>query len=95
MHLLSGNLSPEQAMAALSGLCEQLNLAQSATLSVDPGNHYYLLSLTVGLFFFNKQTSLPISFFAKNNRTKDELRKPSVSSKMRALIYYADKIQLC
>lgn len=46
-------------------------------------------------FFFYKQTSLPVSFFAKNNRTKDELRKPSVSRKMRALIYYADKIQLC
>ena len=82
-------------MAALNGLCEQLNSAQSATLSVGPDSHYYLLSLTAGLFFFYKQTSLPVSFFAKNNRTKDELRKPSVSRKMRALIYYADKIQLC
>ena len=51
MHLPSGNLSPEQVMAALNGLCEQLNSAQSATLSVGPDSHYYLLSLTAGLFF--------------------------------------------
>lgn len=33
-----------------------------------PNGRHYLHSLTAGLFFFCKQTSLPVSFFAKNKR---------------------------
>lgn len=76
MHLLSGNLRAEQVTAALNGLSAQLNLTQCPTLSVGPNSHYYLYSLTAGLFFFFcKQTSLPVSFFAKNNKRRIEKAK--------------------
>lgn len=80
MHLLSGNLRPEQVRAALNGLSRQLNLTQCSALSAGPDSHYQLLSLTAGLFC--KETSTHLS--AKNNRTKDESRKPSVSRKTKS-----------
>ena len=94
MHLLSGNLRAEQVTAALNGLSAQLNLTQCPTLSVGPNSHYYLYSLTAGLFFFfvNKPLDPSLSLL---KTTKDESKKPSVSRKMRALIYYASKTQLC
>lgn len=58
-----------------------------------PNGCHYLHSLTAGLFFFfvNKPLYPSLSLL----KTKDESKKPSVSRKMRALIYYASKIQLC
>ena len=70
MHLLSGNLSPEQVMAPLNGPCEQLNSAQSATLSVGADSHYCLLSVTAGLFFFINKPLYPSLSLLKTTEQK-------------------------
>lgn len=68
MHLLPGNLRAEQVTAALNGLSAQLNLTQRSTLSVALTVVITYILWQLGFFFFCKQTSLPVSFFAKNKR---------------------------
>lgn len=94
MHLLPGNLRAEQVTAALNGLSAQLNLTQCSTLSValTVVITYILWQLGFFFFFVNKPLYPSLSLL---KTTKDESKKPSVSRKMRALIYYASKIQLC